>query len=301
MLQGKYPLLIALILGMLAGLISYSAIKAQQAAVRKGWETEEILCAKQDIPEGTELDEDMVGTCEIPKKFVTASFIVVPEGEEQDAVMPYGQKVLVPLKQHDPILYSSFESQRSFTLAQSVPLKGRAIAVNVPEKGSVDQWIRPNDHVDVIGTFRDPTSHELVAVTLLKNIIVLATGHFSGMTPIESDADKHYQEVVLLTLPEEAEMLALAEETGTLVLTLRNPTDLDEGSESGQRVKTDISTLLTGQQTAAWETKRNHLFQTVQIIRGTSTGRDVLGGHAIPASAPPMPTPPGAMKAPGTP
>ncbi len=293
MLQGKYPLLIALILGLLAGLIAYSAIKAREAAVRKGWDTARILCAKEDIAEGTELDEEMVDTCEIPKKFITDSFIVVRKDEEQSEVMPYGQKVLVPLKAHDPILYSSFESQRNFTLSESVPKKARAIAIDVQQKSSVDQWVRPNDHVDVIGTFRDPTSHELVAVTLMKNIIVIATGHFSGMSVLESDEDKKYQQVVLLTLPEEAEMLALAEETGTLTLTLRNPQDLDEGgSPDDKKYKTDIATLLTGDRSEALRQIRVGSFQRVgpEIIRGTVSHRQdpsQMGGATVPVTAPP--------------
>ena len=74
MLSGKNPLLIALALGLIAGLIAWSAIKAQQRKVKAGWETVWILCAGRDIPEGTELDQDMVKQCEIPSKFVTDSF-----------------------------------------------------------------------------------------------------------------------------------------------------------------------------------------------------------------------------------
>ena len=280
MLHGKYPLFIALGLGLLAGVIAYSAIKAREAAVRKGWETKQILCAKADIVEGTELEEDAVGVCEIPEKFVTESFIVIPEGEDASTQMPYGQKVLVPLKAGDPILYSHFESQRVFTLSESVPARARAISIEVAEKASVNQWIRPNDHVDVIATFRDPNTRELVAVTLLQNIIVLATGHFSGMSVLQTDEDKRYQQVVLLTLPEESEILALATETGALTLTLRNPKDL-ESDMGGQRVKTDTNTLLSGERSEALRTRRASTFQQVDIIRGTerkSEGRTAGGG-----------------------
>ena len=71
MLSGKNPLLIALALGLLAGLIAYSAIKTKERQVKAGWETVKILCAAVDIPEGSELDHDMVAVREIPEKFVT--------------------------------------------------------------------------------------------------------------------------------------------------------------------------------------------------------------------------------------
>lgn len=279
MLQGKYPLLIALILGLLAGLIAYSAIKAREAAVRKGWETKQILCAKTDITEGTELEEEMIGICEIPEKFVTESFIVIPEGDDDAAaagVMPYGQKVLVPLKTGDPVLYSHFESQRNFTLSESIPLKARAISIELPEKSSVNQWVRPNDHVDVIGTFRDPNTRELVAVTLLQNIIVLATGHYSGMSVLQTEEDKKYQQVVLLTLPEEAEILTLGAESGALTLTLRNPKDMDVGE--GTKLKTDTNVLLGSDRTEALRIKRGLAFQAVDIIRGTERKKESKDG-----------------------
>lgn len=278
MLQGKYPLIIAVILGLLAGLIAYSAIKAREVAVRKGWETKQVLCAKLDVAEGTELEEEMIGICEIPEKFVTDSFIVVPDGEEAaSGVMPYGQKVLVPLKSRDPILYSHFESQRTFSLSESIPMKARAVAIEVNEKNSVNQWVRPNDHVDVIGTVRDPNTREQVTVTLLQNIIVLATGHFSGMSVLQTEEDKKFQHVVLLTLPEEAEILALAAETGQLTLTLRNPKDLDSG-EGEKRVKTDATTLMSGERTAALRQERARSFQQVDIIRGSSRSKEIKEG-----------------------
>ena len=95
MLQGKYPLLIALVLGALAGLIAYSAIIARDFQVREGWEVEHILCAGQDLEEGSQLDAEMIGVCEIPARFITESFLKVPDGEAKDELVPYGQRLIV--------------------------------------------------------------------------------------------------------------------------------------------------------------------------------------------------------------
>lgn len=282
MLQGKYPLLIALVLGLLAAIVATSAIKARERAVREGWAVKKILCATVDVTEGTELDDTMVGTCEIPEKFVTESFIVIPEGDDEGGMLPLGQKVLVPLRVRDPVLYSHFESQRDFTISESIPTKARAISIEVSEKGSVNQWIRPNDHVDIIGTFRDSESRDLIAVTLLQNIIVLATGRISGMTIVTSDEDKRYNQVVVMTLPEEAEILALAQESGALTLTLRNPRDLE--TEERTASKTDGKTLITGERTKALGALRKSAFQTVETIKGTSSNkeRSIGPGAAVP-------------------
>jgi pilus assembly protein CpaB len=156
-------------------------------------------------------------------------------------------------------------------------MKARAVAIEVAEKNSVNQWIRPNDHVDVIGLVRDPNTREQVAITLMQNIIVLATGHYSGMSVLQSDEDKRYQHVVLLTLPAEAEILALAANSGELTLTLRNPKDLDTG-DGEKREKTDGTTLMSGERTEALRQARARSFQQVDIIRGTARNKEFKEG-----------------------
>lgn len=246
MLQGKYPLLVALVLGLMAGLISYSAIQSQQRSVVREWSTVQVLCATTEIERGTEIDENLVGACEIPEKFVTESFFVLPEDGGPMYQLPYGQKVLVPLHAGDPLLYSHFEAVRDFKLAESIPHRARAIAVEVDAKASVNRWIRANDHVDVLGSFRDPDTRDLVTVTLMQNVIVLATGSIHADSTYASDDDKQYNHVVLLVTQEEAEVLALAQESGNLTMTLRHPEDLEEPTEVAAR-KTDYNTLMTGE------------------------------------------------------
>jgi len=46
------------------------------------------------------------------------------------------------------------------------------VTIEANTTSSVGGWVRPNDHVDVIGTFRDPQTNENVAVTLLQNLVV---------------------------------------------------------------------------------------------------------------------------------
>jgi pilus assembly protein CpaB len=242
MLQGKYPLFIALVLGLLAGLIAYSAITAKEKAVRLGWAVKHVLCASKNIDEGTEFSDDSYNICEMPEKFVTDSFIPAGEDESGEAALPLGQKLIVPLKRGDPILYSYFESRKDVAMAEAVTPRFRAISIDVSEKSSVNQLIKPNDHVDVVGTFRSPDGKELVATTVLQNIIVLATGRTTGTSVAVADEDKKYSHVALLVLPEEAEILALAGESGTMSLTLRNPLDIATEKMEPNKVTT-VATL----------------------------------------------------------
>ena len=71
-----------------------------------------------------------------------------------------------------------------------------------------------------------------------------------------------FQTVRLLVLPEEAEILTLAQDMGSLTLLLRNPDDLDYQEK---RSVVDQKTLLTGERASELQQKR---YRTIQIIRG---------------------------------
>ena len=262
--SGKTSLLLALGLGLLAGLAAWSAIEAQQRKVRDGWKTVRVLCAARDVPEGAELVRAMVAVREAPARFVTDSWLSV---EEDGSVKndPVGQRVLVPLKAGDPILASHFAPARDVELSAMVHPKGRAVTVDVQERNAVGLWVRPNDHVDVVGSFRDPQTQQLKSVTLLQNVVVLATGRVNAGTTHVPDEDRRYTSVTLLVLPEEAEILTLAQETGTLTLLLRNPEDLDSQEK---RAVVDQRQLLTGERAGELQQKR---YRTIQIIRGART------------------------------
>ena len=275
MLSGKNPLFIALALGLCASALAAFAIRAQQRKVRAGWETVPILCADQDIPEGTELDREMVAVKDMPERFVTGSFIRAGGDAPADRVEHYfGQRLLVPLKKGDPILVSHFEAVREAEFSTMINHKGRAVTIDVQERNAVGLWVRPNDHVDVVGTFTDSETHQMRTTTLLQNVVVLATGHANAGTAALPEEDRRYQTVTLLVLPEEAEMLTLAQDTGTLTLLLRNPDDLDYQEK---RTVIDAKSLLAGDRAGELQQKR---YRTIQIIRGARSTTTELAGPA---------------------
>jgi pilus assembly protein CpaB len=262
MLKGKTPLVVALILGLLAGVVAYVSIKKQEMDVRRGWNLVAIGTAAVDIAEGTVVTQDMIIQRAVPEQFVTSS-VVKPESFKY----VIDQKVLVPLQQGDPLLWSQFETTRAAErLSTKVQKKARGYTIEANKTSSVGGWVRPNDHVDVVGTFRDPQTNEAVSVTLLENVIILATGKITGTTNVNliPENQRDYSNVTLLVVPEEAEILALAADLGKLTLSLRNDDDIDTLNERG---RADIRTLLSGQRTKALLDKR---LQTIQIIKGTT-------------------------------
>jgi pilus assembly protein CpaB len=270
MLKGKTPLVVALVLGLLAGIVAWSAIKKKEADVRRGWNLVPVVVAAQDVPEGTVITFDMISQRSVPEQFVTSS-VVKPDS----ASYVVNQKVLVPLQAGDPLLWSQFETTKAAErLSTKVQKKGRAITIEAKSTTAVGGWIRPNDHVDVIGTFRDPQTDENVAVTLLQNVIVLATGKITGTTNVNliPEGQRNYSDISLLVIPEEAEILVLAQELGNLTLSLRNEDDVDIIEERGRAT---ISTLLSGERTRVLEKKRQEI---IQIIKGSSAEKSAAAG-----------------------
>jgi len=273
MLKGKTPLIVALVLGLFAGIVAYSAIKKKESDVRRGWNLVPVVVAAVDISEGTVVTFDMISQRSVPEQFVTSS-VVKPDS----ASYVVNQKVLVPVQAGDPLLWSQFETTKAAErLSTKVQKKARAITIDAGKAVAVGGWIRPNDHVDIIGTFKDPQTNENVAVTLLQNVIVLATGKITGTTNVNliPENQRDYNNVSLLVIPEEAEILVLAQDLGALTMSLRNEDDVDVIEERGRAT---INTLLSGERTRVLQQKR---FNTIQVIRG-ATGSDAKGA-ATPA------------------
>ena len=262
MLTGKAPLIAAVLLGVVAFGVAFSAIKKRENDVKKGWNLVPVVVAAVDISEGTVVSMEMISQRSIPEQFVTSS-VVKPDS----ASYIVNQKVLVPLQSGDPLLWSQFETTKAAErLSTKIQKKARAITIEAQNTTAVGGWVRPNDHVDIIGTFKDPNTGEQVAVTMLQNVIVLATGKITGTTNINliPEQQRDYSNVSLLVIPEEAEILVLAKELGVLTLALRNEDDIDVLEERGRAT---INTLLSGERTKVLQQKR---FNTIQVIRGAA-------------------------------
>ena len=130
---------------------------------------------------------------------------------------------------------------------------------------TVGGWVQPSDHVDLICLVKDPSDPQKSrAVTLLQNVVILTTGKLSPLTNAyqQNPALKHYTDLSLLLIPEEVELVALAQEVGELKLTLRHEDDTDL-RQNGFFSTSD--TLLDGKRVRLLERKR---FETIQLIRG---------------------------------
>lgn len=264
MFKGKAPLLIAIVLGVLAATLAWYQIRLKEQEKTRGWQLRNVIVAAADLKPGQKLDEDTVSIQKMPQRFIYDSVLVPGDME-----VASGREVIVPIKRGEPVHWYQLQGIRSLErLSRAVRQRGRAISMEVAERSSVGQMVQPNDHVDVLGTFRDPNSNQMVAVTLLQNVIILATGRTTSATRnIRGRQQENYSTVTLLVLPEEAEIMVLAQELGNLYLALRNREDISIFEE---RARTTIETLLTGERVKELQKRR---YKTIQIIRGLGKGK----------------------------
>jgi pilus assembly protein CpaB len=248
--------LIAAALATLAGLLAFVALRVRAAEARRGWTLTPVVVAQTEISEGATLTRELVAERLVPEQFVSSSVVRPDKAEFLD-----GAKVLVPLQRGDPILWTQLETTRGERLSTKILRKARAITIEASQAVSVGGWVRPNDHDDVLGTFRDPHTNEAFSITLLQNVVVIATGKVTGATSPSTGSEgvADYAHVSLLVLPEEAEILALAAQQGSLSLTLRNDEDTDL---IDNRARTTVGTLLDGERRKELQRARKRVSPT---------------------------------------
>jgi pilus assembly protein CpaB len=236
MLKGKTPIVIAIVLGLVAALVYYYDRKMYHDELIETWEPQKVVVAAGNLDPGTTLDSTAVEEAEMPRKFVYES-VLLP----RDLEVALNREVIVPIEAGEPIHWYQLRGIRSLErLAKSVATGQRAVSIDVSERTSVGHWVRPNDAVDILGTFRDPGTNQMVTVNLLQQVKVLATGRTTGLTQ-GTAADTAYGTITVAVSPEDAKILVLGQELGTLSLVLRNA---DDGWTDDEGTKTTINTLL---------------------------------------------------------
>jgi len=242
-MQKRIVLLVALSAGLLAAVLTRVYIAAKEAEYRSRQEslldqygTIQVLTYARDTPAGTTLSDEDIRKWKVPKMGLRGQAV---ELESFRDVL--GKRTLVGHKAGEVVFWGDIEGgdPAAKGLSADVRRQMRAVSISVSGAASVSGMVRPNDHVDVIGTFNFPDDDgkakkgDLVTCTILQNVLVLATGRETAKAHSQGlGAPQGYSTVTLQVTPREAEMLAFAEQIrGRLVLTLRNPNDTSTEKE----------------------------------------------------------------------
>ena len=254
------PFAIASVFGVIAMGVAALLFDGTTKRVRLGWDLVPVMVARTDLPEGAVVSLDMVSERAVPEQFVTSS-VIKPDSVQYLV----NQKILVPAQAGDPLLWTQFEvSRTSDRLSKKVQKKARAYDVLTGRLIAVGGWVQPNDRVDIIASVQPKEGKSnRVAITVLQDITVLTTGKItvSSLTVNGKVTDRDYVDVSLLLLPEEAEMVALANELGELQFTLRTEDDHEINTDHRG---TSSKTLLEGERVRLLQVKRTAIISQVR-------------------------------------
>ena len=174
-LTRQAALAIALIAGLLAALFAWMFIGQQNKPKAKAPETVQIPVPITTIKAGTELQAAMFKLGEQPKEQLTPNIVT-------DAQTLQGRVAVMELPGGQPVRAEQIR-ERDVRLGMAWALNPglRGMAVSLDVVGTVGDFIKPLDHVDVLTAFRQ--DNQAVVRTLVQDVVVLAIGQTIAAPP----------------------------------------------------------------------------------------------------------------------
>jgi len=281
LLVGATPFLLAGLLVVAAVVAGWTGLFTSETQAKRAWTLVPVVVAAADLNEGDALMVDAIATRQVPEAMVKSASFVRPD----NVTFVLGQRLLSPMQEGDPLCWSHL-SDLEHSRRLSVQRRGRAYTIGTSAVTSVGRHLKPGDRVDVLATLERPLTKrvekpgakngkrvvetvaytERVAVTLMQDILVLATGKVLPTTHTSrlDERTLAYSNISVLVLPEEAEQLALAAQLGTVTLSLRTEDDHELLDTPSKREFTNANTLLTGDRTRALFKKRQGIIQQIR-------------------------------------
>ncbi|HEX6802433.1 MAG TPA: Flp pilus assembly protein CpaB [Terriglobales bacterium] len=236
---------LALALGAFASALAY---KVLQSRVAGPVQLQPVVVAASDLAVGTKLQQKDIRSVNVPAD-------ALPPGGFRHEEKVIGRGVVLPVAQGEFLIAGKnlAAANAGSGLSSLIPSGMRAVSVRVSDISAMGGFITPGSRVDVLMT-GNPGSGEAQAMTVLKNVAVLANGSRldHGLLGPET---QNSPVITLLVSPDDAERLALAMAQGRIQLALRNP--LDTGQENVAAVS--LRSLYTGSQRTAAPTPAVHV------------------------------------------
>lgn len=191
-----------------------------------------VLVAKKEIPRGTVIDAEMLESAIVPNQYIQPQAVT-----SLDRIS--GMVTIAPITKGEQISLTKLSSTRQTGgLAEATPVGKRAVTISVDNIASLAGMLKPGDYVDVIAMVPTPVQTpegkqqtQIVTLPLFQNVLVLAVGQETG-TLIQAEArykkEQRQETTPLITLaliPQEASIIAFVQEQAKIRLVLRSPAD----------------------------------------------------------------------------
>jgi pilus assembly protein CpaB len=211
------------VLGASVALALIVSVIFYQVAVRSGprqpdkTELRDVVVSTQTFAVGTTIKATGLKVARVPVQ-------LAPKGSFARIEDAVDRPVTSNIFPDEPLLDSRLAAKGSGVgLAPIIPEGMRAAAVRVNDVVGVAGFVLPGMRVDVLVTGKAPGREATVTATALQNILVLSAGQ-----TLEAESKGraiNTPVVTLLVTPQQAEVLALANNEGRIQLALRNSSD----------------------------------------------------------------------------
>lgn len=231
-MKQKIVLIVSLLVGVLAFVLTNKYLRDLKSDLYKGANKVPIIVAKTDLPGGATIEAKDLA---LKDEFASAVGDNIFGPDDLQDVM--GKRLQYPLEAGEPLWWSHVElpERTKAGLAPMIQSGLRAISIPISGAAGVSGLVRPNDRVDILGTFTFPSKTkqgemESVTLTLLQDVTVLATGQRLARDEIGRGYNRRsggYSTLTFEVTPREAELLVFAQHVkGQLSISLRNPEDV---------------------------------------------------------------------------
>jgi pilus assembly protein CpaB len=231
-------------------------------------EVASIVVARGEISYGAPIQPEMLRLQEWPleaippEAFTSLEEVLAASGQEP-------RRARRSIVAGEPVFRTKVSNfGEKVTIADMIDPTKRAMAIRVDDVSGVAGFVTPGDRVDVLLT-RRLDNDNMITTTVLQDIVVRGTDQLA-----DEDLDKPNvaRTITVEVAPDEAQRVALAQQAGTLSLTLRN---------LATTARPDLRALnvneLTGTGPATGPTK-NRAAPTVTIIRGGERSSETVRG-----------------------
>ncbi|TXI41424.1 MAG: Flp pilus assembly protein CpaB [Nitrosomonas sp.] len=252
-------ILVSLLLGSAAVVVAGKWINEQTRV-----DASTVFVAVRDIDAGTRLTDEMLKKTDWPRGSV-------PVGSFQDIELLKNRVLKTHLVAGEPVLESKLAPIGTSGGLSGVIAEGkRAITVRVNDVIGVAGFALPGNLVDILVSARDENQKPFSKL-VLEQILVLAIAQDVGR---DDTKPKVVTAVTLEVSPEQAEVLDLARNIGTLSLALRNQVDGQHIDTQGRRIHDLLKQPVpipaaSAEQKTVYRSREPH-YEAIAVIRGTN-------------------------------
>ena len=248
-MKGRLGLLISIGAGVFAVIAMMLYLNARERSLMDQAAPQDVVVTTQNVLANTALDERFIQVVKVPRKYVQPGALKSP----QEVV---GRVSAVPLLPGSQILGTTLLEGGRESLSFNVPRGMRVIAIAVNDITGVGGELRPRNVVDLIGVFEygvpsgsqggqiTYAQERTEAITIAQNVQIMSV----GMDPkalaeqAQAAAEKGKDapmpnaappppagaitNVCLLVTPQQVQEIILAQQIGTMTLSLRSSLDL---------------------------------------------------------------------------